>query len=325
MIGIYQIKNNINNKLYIGSSCNIEKRFLAHKNLLKRNKHHSIHLQNAWNKYGEENFTFDILEITNIDNLLEKENYFLNTLLKSNEYMNSISDYFIKNSYNICPLAIKGFSGKHQRKTLIKMLKGKNQYKEIFKVDLDNNILEIYDFITDIKESYNSVMYSINNKVCIKHKNYGYVLSENWSDNYKIEKQFIWNKGIKKPTNKGLQVYVYDIYGCFYKCFDTLALCAKHFNTNTASIHRKMNNDKIKFSLKTELSKFNFYYEEKIFDNKLILSNNGNIEVFDIFNNYLGKTTKEEIINKLNISENSVYACISNKRKQIKGYILKKL
>ena len=58
--GIYKITNNINNKFYIGSSKNITKRFKEHKWRLKNNKHPNNKLQNSWNKYGEENFKFEV-------------------------------------------------------------------------------------------------------------------------------------------------------------------------------------------------------------------------------------------------------------------------
>jgi group I intron endonuclease len=52
--GIYRIINKINDKFYIGSSDNIERRFSRHLLDLKKNKHDNQHLQNAWNKYGKE-------------------------------------------------------------------------------------------------------------------------------------------------------------------------------------------------------------------------------------------------------------------------------
>ena len=67
--GIYQIKNIINGKKYIGLSKNCENRFKKHKGLLKNNKHENIKLQNAWNKYGEQNFVFSIIEETNLKDL----------------------------------------------------------------------------------------------------------------------------------------------------------------------------------------------------------------------------------------------------------------
>lgn len=61
--GIYQIKNLINNKVYIGSSVNAEMRFYSHRRLLRKGTHDNEHLQNAWNKYGENAFSFDVIEL----------------------------------------------------------------------------------------------------------------------------------------------------------------------------------------------------------------------------------------------------------------------
>lgn len=49
--GIYCIKNKINDKLYIGSSSNIHKRFICHKYALRKDKHHNKPLQHSFNKY----------------------------------------------------------------------------------------------------------------------------------------------------------------------------------------------------------------------------------------------------------------------------------
>lgn len=76
--GIYRIKNIITEDFYIGSSKNIYKRWIQHKTQLKHNKHHSIILQRAWNKYGEKNFNLDILEECDPIFLLIKEQEYLN-------------------------------------------------------------------------------------------------------------------------------------------------------------------------------------------------------------------------------------------------------
>ena len=61
--GIYKIENKINKKKYIGSSIDILHRWENnHKKELNGNYHHNLHLQNAWRKYGAENFFFTILE-----------------------------------------------------------------------------------------------------------------------------------------------------------------------------------------------------------------------------------------------------------------------
>ena len=70
---IYSIKNKINNKIYIGQTRCGRERWSNHKYELNNNCHSNKHLQNAWNKYGEDNFEFSILEYCIIDNLNDSE------------------------------------------------------------------------------------------------------------------------------------------------------------------------------------------------------------------------------------------------------------
>lgn len=83
--GIYNIKNLSNDKVYIGQSVDIEKRWSTHKAELNNNYHHNIHLQSAWNKYGEDNFEFSIIEECSIDKLDQQEIYWIS---KFNSYEN---------------------------------------------------------------------------------------------------------------------------------------------------------------------------------------------------------------------------------------------
>lgn len=53
MSGIYQIYNPINNKRYIGSSINVERRLKEHLRNLEKNRHCNDHLQSAYNKYKD--------------------------------------------------------------------------------------------------------------------------------------------------------------------------------------------------------------------------------------------------------------------------------
>ena len=75
--GIYCIENIKNNKKYIGQSKNINDRWCKHKGELNRGVHDNDYLQNSWNKYGEENFRFYVLEYCNIDELDKKEIYYI--------------------------------------------------------------------------------------------------------------------------------------------------------------------------------------------------------------------------------------------------------
>ena len=88
--GIYQIRNLVNNKRYIGSAVNFNSRFSRHKIKLRDKTHHNPHLQASFNKYGESNFLFTVLEECDIHQLLIREQYWMDTL---------------KPEYNICKIA----------------------------------------------------------------------------------------------------------------------------------------------------------------------------------------------------------------------------
>ena len=77
MIGIYKIHNLINNKIYIGQSKDILSRFKQHQADYKKEKQSTKLLYKAMRKYGVENFTFEIVEECSIEELDEKEAYYI--------------------------------------------------------------------------------------------------------------------------------------------------------------------------------------------------------------------------------------------------------
>lgn len=88
--GIYQIKNVIDGKTYVGYSKNIERRLKKHFSNLSKDSHDNQYLQNAWNKYGEKNFESSILE--EVDSLLLKE--------REKEYIQNLKTKY-PNGYNL--------------------------------------------------------------------------------------------------------------------------------------------------------------------------------------------------------------------------------
>lgn len=79
--GVYKITNLINSKFYIGSSSrNLLERFNKHQYQLKSNIHTNKHLQSSYNKYGIENFKFEILEYCSRDTCIEREQFYIDTL-----------------------------------------------------------------------------------------------------------------------------------------------------------------------------------------------------------------------------------------------------
>lgn len=85
VIAIYKIYCIVNNKVYIGSSINVYKRWHNHRYELINNKHHSIYLQNAWNKYGAKNFKFEILEkFSSNEFIIEREQFWMDYYVSYN-------------------------------------------------------------------------------------------------------------------------------------------------------------------------------------------------------------------------------------------------
>jgi group I intron endonuclease len=79
--GIYMIKCPANGKFYIGSSTCIYTRWHSHRFLLKNNRHTNIHLQRLVNKRGLESIIFGVIEFVGNDNLIEREQYWFDTLM----------------------------------------------------------------------------------------------------------------------------------------------------------------------------------------------------------------------------------------------------
>lgn len=84
MVTIYKLECLVNGKVYIGQTKNRRKRWDEHRYDLRRGIHHSIHLQMAWNKYGEENFKFSVLEQCTPEESDERERYWID-LYQSND------------------------------------------------------------------------------------------------------------------------------------------------------------------------------------------------------------------------------------------------
>ena len=82
--GIYIIENLITKEFYLGSSRNLKHRWSSgHKQHLIKNNHTNLHLQRSWNKYGNNNFIFTIIENCSIANLYKLEQLYLDFLFPS--------------------------------------------------------------------------------------------------------------------------------------------------------------------------------------------------------------------------------------------------
>lgn len=103
--GIYKIINPTNNKIYVGSSMDLDKRQFSHFNKLKLNNHANIHLQRAYN-IAHCDFIFEILEYCDKSILIEREQYYIDLL---------------NPQYNINPLASSSLGVKRRQETIEKI------------------------------------------------------------------------------------------------------------------------------------------------------------------------------------------------------------
>ncbi|HMS91524.1 MAG TPA: GIY-YIG nuclease family protein [Candidatus Absconditabacterales bacterium] len=91
---VYKITCEKDGRSYIGATINSHHRRLEHFNHLRKNRHHNIFLQRAFNKYGEESFTYEILErFKDLEKMWNREEELVNTL---------------PNLYNMMPGGIRG-------------------------------------------------------------------------------------------------------------------------------------------------------------------------------------------------------------------------
>jgi len=101
-IGVYIIRNNIDNRCYVGSSINLRKRKNEHIARLKSNTHRNVHINRFVNKYGIDSLFFEVLENTDVENLIEREQYWIDLL---------------KPVFNISPTAKNCLGVKHTDET----------------------------------------------------------------------------------------------------------------------------------------------------------------------------------------------------------------
>ena len=187
MVGIYLIRNKIDNKVYIGQSVDLKRRIQTHKCKLKNNKHRNIYLQNSFNKYGGKNFEFIIIEECLGKELDKKEQYWI----KKFDSMNREKGFNRESGGNLGRVfsierkeKLKGkgnpMYGKHHTKEFIQKIteinRGSSDKLNVKNVsDIKKRLLNNESQI-DLAKEFNVTLSTIN-KIC-KCKNWQWVESE---------------------------------------------------------------------------------------------------------------------------------------------------
>jgi group I intron endonuclease len=243
--GIYKIENIINNKIYIGSSIDIDERWRRHIKYLNDNKHHSPNLQYSWNKYGSKNFKFEVIELCSLDVLISREQFYLNTILDA---CNIKSKIFKKNGYNVCRIAgnTQGFKFSEISKEKLSNLKSKNG--KLLNIDFSN-----YSIIYKQKEKINVKNKNINSPfygkkhtkqskqmMSIKksgNKNLYYGKGPMLGKNHTKETKDKISESNKGKNNKNSKiVYQYDLNDKLIKTWDSVGLLCKILKLSVGNI-----------------------------------------------------------------------------------------
>lgn len=109
--GVYEIRNDVTGKVYIGSAKRFNFRWNTHRSFLRKGNHHSRHLQAAWNKYGESAFSFNKLVVCSVANLITYEQIIIDGYKAANREF----------GYNARPTAESVLGFKHSAESLKKM------------------------------------------------------------------------------------------------------------------------------------------------------------------------------------------------------------
>ncbi len=103
---IYSIVNTSNGKRYVGSTSNLYRRMREHRLMLRKGEHHCIHLQNAFDLYGESCFQIVLIEECDNENLIAFEQKWLDRYGRDVLYNSTLiaeqTQCFIKPVYAIC-------------------------------------------------------------------------------------------------------------------------------------------------------------------------------------------------------------------------------
>lgn len=161
MIGIYTIKNKINNKYYIGLSINIEQRFLFHQRRLRDNTHKNKHLQKSYNKYGIEGFEFIVIEECTEEQLCDKEKYYIKHYKSYKSelgYNKTYGGEFGKLTDEIVESTHKKLRGRKlsedMKERIRKTLTGRKQPREDVEKRAKSNTLYNVEFLTEVFNYY---------------------------------------------------------------------------------------------------------------------------------------------------------------------------
>ena len=256
--GIYKITNKINDKIYIGLSVDIEDRWYEHRRDLNAQKHKNRHLQRAWNKYGEDNFIFEIIIECSEEELRDKEKFYIN-------YYDSYH-----NGYNMTlggDGTIGRFHSLETRKKISESNKGRKcpnaeqlrklnhtNKRKIVQLTVEGNIVRVWESLLEINNSFSTDIRNTIKECCDKKPkrlmSKGFVWM--WKDEYDTvgfdKTRYLNNRSINR--NRRIYCKTLDLY------FDNINKVVEYFEQEK---NIKFNKKAVQNTLNKEGKKYKGY------------------------------------------------------------------
>jgi group I intron endonuclease len=235
---IYKITNICNNKSYIGSTFDLKDRLIRHMHSLRKNKHHSIKLQNAYNKYGIENFYIEILK-----EVIEKDLHDVEVLYI--EQFNSVKEGYnqILNSKEYKTFKLS----KENRENI-----SKAKSKAVISIDLISKEKRKFNSISEAATYFNAESTNISG-VCKGRlrfvKGQVFIYEKDFKEDFDYTVLRRIDYGINDETNakralsnpNSIKVYKYDLDGNFIEEYRSKAFCEKQNNLKKDYLKNRVN------------------------------------------------------------------------------------
>ena len=185
MTGIYKIECLSNGKIYVGQSIAIKRRWIKHRTKLNHNKHDNRYLQHAWNKYGEGNFEFSVLEVCRKDELDEKEIEWL-SMCKKKRLLNLATPCRLK-KYMLPTTSIKCYVLDTKDNSVLKF-RSKERMRWYFNLGATTLLIQHY---------------KIKNRYIVSYKKWTHKRIQRYYEKFR---RYVYNKD-------GLLIHVFDTEG----------------------------------------------------------------------------------------------------------------
>lgn len=282
--GIYQIRNLVNNKIYVGSSNNLYRRkTYEHFRELRLNKHHNKYLQNSYNCHGEENFVFEVIEFC-----IEKERYI-------------IEQYWLDKFYG------KDFCYNENPKA------GETPHKNRAVICLEDNIL-----FPSVKDA--SIYYSVSTSGIIRSctleiletKNKHFMYYDEYIDSTKDD---IKKRMLKRNNIKSI-ICLND-----NNIFNSIAEASRHYECSGAEIRNSCINEGYYSIYGNRFLYYETYLTKTEYEIKNILNTKPKKQKVKCLNNNKIYPSILEASKDLKISRQNISNCIKGKIKNHKGML----